>query len=57
MTHIKGEENVAAHRLSRIHLPVAMPKAVDVIQLAAELELDSEGEEEESDSDSEAEDE
>ena len=44
VTHIKGEETVAADRLSRIPWPVAMPKAVDVIQLAGELELDSEGE-------------
>ena len=52
ITHIKGEENVAADRLSRIPWPVASPTAVDVIQLAGELELDSAGEEE-SDSDSE----
>ena len=54
VTHIKGEENVAADRLSRIPWPVAMPKAVDVIQRADEVELDSEGEEE-SDSESEQE--
>ena len=36
--HIKGEENVAADRLSRIPWPMATPKAVDVIQLAGELE-------------------
>ena len=46
VTHIKGEENVAAERLSRIPWPVATPKAVDVIQLAVELEVDSAGEEE-----------
>ena len=44
--HIKGQENVAADRLSRIPWPVATPKAVDIIQLAGELELDSAGEEE-----------
>ena len=54
ITHIKGEENVAADRLSRIPWPVATPTAVDVIQLAGELELDSAWEEE-SDSDSEEE--
>ena len=52
--HIKGEENVAADRLSRIPWPVATPTAVDVIQRAGELELDSAGEEE-ADSDSEEE--
>ena len=52
MSHIKGEDNVAAGKLSRIPWPVATPKAVDIIQLAGELELGS-GREEESDSDSE----
>ena len=54
VTHITGEENVDADRLSPIPWPVAKPKAVDVIQLAGELELASAGEEE-SDSDSEKE--
>ena len=52
VTHVKGEENVSADRLSRIPWPVAPSKAVDVIQLAGQLELDSAAEEE-SDSDSE----
>ena len=54
VTHIKGEENVAADIVSRITWPVATPKAVDVIHLAGELELDRAGDEE-SDSDSEEE--
>ena len=52
LTHIKGDENVVADRLSRIPWPVATPKAVDVIQIAGELELES-AREEESDSDCE----
>ena len=54
VTHIKAEENVAADKLSRIPWPVATATAMDVIQLAGELELDS-AVEEESDSDSEEE--
>ena len=42
-THIKGEENIAADKLSRIHCRVATIKDLELIQLALELELDSEG--------------
>ena len=44
--HIKGEQNVAAEKRSRIPWPLVTPQAVDVIQLAGELELDSEAQEE-----------
>ena len=43
MTHIKGQENVAAEKLSRIPWSLGKPKVVDFIQLRDELELDSEG--------------
>ena len=52
VTHIKGEENVGADRVSGIPWPLAMTEAVDVIQLSGELEVDC-AVEEESDSDSE----
>ena len=40
VNHIKGEENVAADKVSRIHWPVAIPKAVEIVQLAGEIEFD-----------------
>ena len=52
LNHIHGEANVAADKLSRIAWPVAMRKAVKIVQRAGELELDCDAEEE-SDSDSE----
>ena len=51
---MKGEENVVADKFARIPWPVATPKAVEIIQLAGELELDIDAEEE-SDSDTEEE--
>ena len=45
-THFKGEENLAADKHPRIPCPVATHTAVDVIQVAGELDIDSEGEEE-----------
>ena len=46
VNHIKGEENVAADNLSRIPRPVAMAKAVEIVQLAGDLEHDTDAEEE-----------
>ena len=51
---IKDEEPVVGDKLSRIPWSVATPKAVDIIQLARELEVGSAGEEE-SDSDTKGE--
>ena len=54
MNSIKGEENLAADRLSRCPWAVPTPKAVENANLAGELELDPDAEEE-SESESEEE--
>ena len=54
MYYLKGERNVATKKLSRIHWPVAIPKAVEIIELAGQIEVDTETEAE-SDSESEEE--
>ena len=45
MTYINDEENVGADKVSKIPSPVAVPKAVEINQLAGEIELDTEAEE------------
>ena len=55
MNNIKGEENFAGDKLSRIPWPVATPKTVEIIQLAGKLDLDSDAEEYDFDSEEEGE--
>ena len=55
VNYIKGEENVAADKLSRNPWPEAIPQAVEIIQLVGEIELDTDEQVSDSDCDEERE--